>query len=93
MGQICRGYSELRAICKTGHAGPDCSKARRALEQLTSSLGIIPVFLFEFVVFAEAAIAASRPLLLLYSMFPFIVKDANVVTSVLCVLGLVMCLP
>jgi hypothetical protein len=39
-----------RAICIDGAKH---SRARRALEQLTSSLGIIPGFLCEFVAFVE----------------------------------------
>jgi len=62
------------------------------LEQLALFLGIIPSFLFKFEVFVEVVIVAIRILLLLYFQSPFIIKDVNIVTSITCVLGLVMCL-
>jgi hypothetical protein len=46
-----------------------------------------------FVVFDAVVMETFRDLSLLYFHIPFIIKDANVVSSIICVLGLhMMCL-
>jgi hypothetical protein len=83
---------DWRVVCRTDSVEADCCRARRSLEQLESFLGIIQGLLFEFVVFVKVVITSIRILLLLYFQSPFIIKYANIVTSIIRVLGLVMCL-
>jgi len=79
---------DWRAICSVGE---DRSRDRRALDHLTSSLGTIPGFV-EFCSVVESTITPIILLLLFYFQSLFIIKDVNVVTPIICVLGLVMCL-